>query len=80
MELLGHFTLTYAHQTSMEGIMVAILVHMVDQNGSKKSSPVQSKLLMSLQSSIFRIKAFYGHISCTLLILQTIVVPLREYK
>lgn len=40
MELLGHFTLTYAHQTCMEGIMVAILVYMVHQNGSKKSSPV----------------------------------------
>ena len=40
MELLGHFTLTYDHQTCMEGIMVATLVYMVDQNGSKKSSPI----------------------------------------
>ena len=43
----------------------------------EKQSNTQSKLLMSLQSSIFRIKAFYGHISCTLLILQTVLVPLR---
>lgn len=40
MEMLGHFTLTDAHQTRMEGMMAATRVYMIDQNRSKKSSPV----------------------------------------
>lgn len=78
LELLGHFTLTYAHQTCMErnnGCYTCL--HGWPGRLKEKQSNTQSKLLMSLQSSIFRIKAFYGHISCTLLILQTVLVPLR---
>lgn len=40
MELLGDFTLTYAHQTCMEGVMAATHIYMIDQNSSKKGSPV----------------------------------------
>lgn len=40
MELLGRFTLTDAHQTRMEGRMAATHIYMIEENGSKKSSPV----------------------------------------
>lgn len=40
MKLLGHFTLTNACQTCIEGIMVATHVNMIDQNSSKKGSPI----------------------------------------
>lgn len=59
MELLGHFTLTYAHQTCVEGMMVATRVYMIDQKElTERQSSTLSKLLMALTLSIFRIKAF----------------------
>lgn len=63
MELLDDFTLTHAHQTCMQRMVVATLVHTIDQKGS----PVKlRKLFMPLKSSIFRKKVFYRYVFCTL--------------